>query len=288
MKVLVTGVKGQLGSLVVAHAPSDWDVTGVDQEELDLTRTNQIAAFVRSCEPHVVINCAAYTNVDAAESDEHTCWLVNADAAGAVAEGAAGAGARMIQVSTDYVFDGAATVPYPETAPISGLGVYGRSKAAGEIAVRQACDDATIVRTAWLYAPGPANFVATMLRLAGGGQTLRVVDDQVGQPTYADDLAQRLIEVVRADVPAGIYHGTNSGQTSWFGFAEEILRLWGYGNQIEAVSSDEFTRPAPRPGYSVLGHDAWSDVGLAPMRDWREALASAHRDHAGEFLVGRS
>lgn len=289
MKVLVSGAGGQLGESLIRRIPSQWEPIGVDRQQLELTATSTIADFVVDAAPDVVVNCAAYTNVDAAEADEQACWQVNAAAAGELARGAAAAGARMIQISTDYVFDGAADQPYPESTPVSGLGVYGRSKAAGESAVLQVTGGAAaIVRTAWLYAPGHNNFVATMLRIAQSGRPLTVVDDQVGQPTYAHDLAGRLVELIKLGVPSGIFHGTNSGLTSWFGFAREILDLWGFENPLEPVTSEQFVRPAPRPSYSVLGHDGWEQVGLPPMRDWRQALRQAHADHSEQFLNGLS
>lgn len=279
--VLVTGSSGQLGSRLLDLAPPHWRIAAPDSQALDLRDGAAIRSVVAEAGADVVLNCAAYTDVDGAQADEQTAWQVNADAPAVLAAACSRLGARLVHVSTDYVFDGHASSPYPEDATVSGLGVYGRSKAAGETEVLGA--GGTVVRTAWLYAPGPRNFVATMLRLAATGQPLRVVDDQIGQPTYADDLARQIIAMIEGDVPAGVYHGTNSGQTSWFGFAREILRVWGMQAVVEPVTSEEFPRPAPRPSYSVLGHDRWATVGLLPMRPWQDALASAHREHAWEF-----
>lgn len=279
---MVTGASGQLGGLLVASAPPDWQLITPTSADLDFRQPDQLTAFVRSRRPDVVINCAAYTDVDGAEADPDTAMAVNAVAATALADASGDIGTRLLHVSTDYVFDGTADAPYPEDAPISGLGAYGRSKAAGETGVLAA--GGTVVRTAWLYAPGHRNFVSTILRLAANGGPLRVVDDQLGQPTYAADLAERLIAMVQTSAPAGIYHGTNSGETSWFGFAQEIVRLWGIPVEVQAVTSDEFPRPAPRPAYSVLGHTAWACLGMTPMRDWRVALAEAHDHHRDGFL----
>lgn len=279
---MVTGASGQLGSQIVASVPAQWRIITPTSVDLNFLQPDRLSDFVRSNRPDVVINCAAYTDVDGAETAPETAMAVNATAATALATVGREVGARVVHVSTDYVFDGTADAPYPEDAPISGLGVYGRSKAAGEAGVLAA--GGTVVRTAWLYAPGHRNFVSTILRLAASGGPLRVVDDQLGQPTYAADLAERLIAMVQVGFPAGIYHGTNSGETSWFGFAEEIVRLWGIPVEVQPVTSDEFPRPAPRPAYSVLGHEAWAALGMTPMRDWRAALADAHGHHRDGFL----
>jgi dTDP-4-dehydrorhamnose reductase len=281
MKVLITGAAGQLGRSVRAAALPAWDVVPLDRADLDLTdrgRVDRLAAL----QPDVIVNCAAYTDVDRAEADERICWAVNAEAPERLAKVAAACGAALIQVSTDYVFDGTASSPYRDDAPVSGLGVYGRSKAAGEQAVREA--GGTVVRTAWLYAPGGRNFVSTILRLAAGPGPLRVVDDQIGQPTYAVDVADRIVALIERGSPSGVFHATNSGQTSWYGFAVEIVRLWGLGVTVDPVSSAAFPRPAPRPAYSVLDQQGWSRVGLAPLRPWQEALAAAHASSAAAFM----
>ncbi len=277
MRILVTGARGQLGSAFVDAAPDDWQLIPTDRSTLDLTDGPALRRFVADVAPDVIINCAAYTDVDGAQTDEATCWAVNAQ----VPEVLADSPARLIQVSTDYVFDGTATQPYSEDSPVSGLGVYGRSKAAGELAV---AGKAAVVRTAWLYGPSGSNFVKTILRAATAGKALKVVDDQVGQPTYAPDVAEQILAMIRAGVAPGVFHATNSGQTSWFGFARQIVKDWGIDAEIEPVGSEAFPRPAPRPRYSVLGHDAWAAIGLLPLRGWREALTAAHSDYGAEFL----
>ncbi len=277
MRILLTGARGQLGSAFIDAAPGDWQLIPTDRSTLDLTDSAALRRFVADTAPDVIVNCAAYTDVDGAQTDEATCWAVNAGVPEVLAESPA----RLIQVSTDYVFDGTATQPYPEDSPISGLGVYGRSKAAGELAV---AGRAVVVRTAWLYGSSGSNFVKTILRAASAGKALKVVDDQVGQPTYAPDVAEQIVALIRAEVPPSVYHATNSGQTSWFGFACQILKDWGIDAEIEPVGSEAFPRPAPRPRYSVLGHDAWAADGLHPLRGWQEALAAAHRDHGADFL----
>jgi dTDP-4-dehydrorhamnose reductase len=186
-----------------------------------------------------------------------------------------------VHVSTDYVFDGAATDPYAEDAPVSPRSAYGRTKAAGEWAVRAEAPDHLIVRTAWLYgARGPC-FPKTMARLAAERERLTVVDDQVGQPTWTRDLADLMVRLVDAGSPAGTYHGTSSGRTSWFGFTQRIVASAGLDTPVEPTTSEAFVRPAPRPAYSVLGHDALHAAGVAPIGDWAERWDAA----AGEVLA---
>lgn len=281
MKVVITGAAGQLGRTLRDVVPTSWDVVAVDRHELDLTDRAAVDA-VSDLRPDVIVNCAAFTDVDAAQTDERACWAVNADGPGNLARASVNSGAALIQVSTDYVFDGTAAAPYQEDTPTSGLGVYGRSKAAGERAVQEV--GGTIVRTAWLYAPGGRNFVSTILRLAAGGNPLRVVDDQIGQPTYAVDVAERIVALIDNGTPPGVFHATNSGQTSWYGFAEQILRLWDRDVAVEPVTSADFPRPAPRPAYSVLGQQRWAHIGLPPLRPWQEALADAHASSAAAFM----
>ena len=182
----------------------------------------------------------------------------------------------MVQVSTDYVFAGDATEPYAEDAPLAPRSAYGRTKAAGEWAVEAHCPESWIVRTAWLYGAGGGNFVKTMARLAGERETLAVVDDQRGQPTWTVDLADAIVRLVTEGAPFGVWHGTSSGETTWHGFTQEIFRLMGLDPaRVEPTTTDAFPRPAPRPAYSVLGHESWQMARLEPLPDWRESLAKA-------------
>lgn len=274
MKVLITGAGGMLGrdlrSAFAAHR-----VTALARAELDITDVEATASAVRGHD--LVVNAAADTRVDDAEADDRAAFAVNADGAGNLARAAARAGARMVQVSTDYVFDGHASAPYDETAPLHPASAYGRSKAAGERAVIAALpEDSYIVRTAWLYGAHGSNFARTMLRLARERETWTVVEDQVGQPTWTADLASKIVELVESQAPPGAYHGTSSGSTTWFGFARAVLELAGEDpERIRPTSSAAFARPAPRPAYSVLGHAAWSRAGLEPIRHWRSGLVSA-------------
>lgn len=279
MRVLVTGAAGQLGSELVSlfGARSGDSVLGVDLPEVDITSAASVAAVFSSFAPDVVVNCAAWTAVDAAEENEAAALRVNGDGPRVLARACRDAGAWLVQISTDYVFSGEASSPYAEDATPDPRSAYGRTKLAGEIAVQEELPDAHyIVRTAWLYGHQGSNFVKTMLRLEAERETIDVVDDQVGQPTYAGDLAAQIVALVDARPASGIFHGTNSGSVSWHGFTQEIFRLIGADPaRVIAVTSEQFVRPAPRPAYSVLGHERWADVGLAPMRDWRAAIAEA-------------
>ncbi|MFD4423037.1 dTDP-4-dehydrorhamnose reductase [Agromyces sp. NPDC058484] len=277
MRYLVTGASGMLGR-DLQTALEGREVTSLRRADLDVTDAAAVAAAVDGHD--VVINCAAYTKVDDAETHEDEAYGVNATGPANLAAASARHGARLVTISTDYVFDGNATTPYEEGRPLDPINAYGRTKAAGErLAVEQNPDATFIVRTAWLYGAHGPNFAKTMLKLAETKDTWSVVDDQVGQPTWTADLAAQIVTMLDADAPAGVYHGTNSGEASWFEFARAVLEEAGLDpNRITPTDSSAFVRPAPRPSYSVLGHDAWTAAGLAPMRDWREALAQAARD----------
>lgn len=274
MRYLITGASGMLGTDLQTVLAGQ-DVTALGRADLDVTDLDAVRAAVAGHD--VVINAAAYTKVDDAEGDEDAAYAVNATGAKNLAIAAREAGAKLIQVSTDYVFDGAATTPYAETAPRAPISAYGRTKAAGEeLAVAEHPTGTYIVRTAWLYGQHGPNFAATMLRLAGSHPTVSVVVDQLGQPTWTADLARQIVLLAESDAPAGAYHGTNSGQGSWFDFTRAIFSEAGLDpERVLPTDSTAFVRPAPRPSYSVLGHDGWAAVGLPEMRDWREALADA-------------
>ncbi|ROS53020.1 dTDP-4-dehydrorhamnose reductase [Frigoribacterium sp. PhB24] len=273
-KYLVTGARGMLGTDLL-EALFGRDVTVLGRADLDVTDRDAVLAAVQGHD--VVINAAAYTAVDAAESDEEAALAVNGTAAGLLAEATASVGAKLVQVSTDYVFDGDATEPYPEDAPIAPVSAYGRTKAEGERLALAANPAGTyVVRTAWLYGAHGGNFAKTMVKLAASHDTVKVVDDQLGQPTWTADLATQIVALLDSDAPAGVYHGTNSGSASWFEFAQAVFEEAGLdAARVEPTDSSSFVRPAPRPSYSVLGHDAWGRAGLVPMRPWREALAEA-------------
>ena len=276
---LITGAGGMLGHDLQAELAetgvASADVTALGHRDLDI---RDAAAVNEAVAGHdVVVNLAAFTRVDDAETEIEDATAVNATGAGNLAAASRETGARFIQLSTDYVFDGRATSPYAEDAAINPLSVYGRSKAEGErLALASHPEGTLVLRTAWLYGAHGDNFVAAMLRLAAAHPTVSVLTDQRGQPTWTVDLAKRIIDVVEADAPAGIYHATNSGEASRFEFAREIFALAGHDpERVIPAAGDSFVRPAPRPAYSVLGHDRWAAVGMSPMRPWQQALAAA-------------
>ncbi|MFE1883361.1 dTDP-4-dehydrorhamnose reductase [Streptomyces diastatochromogenes] len=279
---LITGATGMLGQDVVARLRRDGEkVVGLARDGLDITDAGAVHDAVDAHRPRIVVNCAAWTAVDDAEAREADALRVNGDGPGHLAEACAKTGARLVQVSTDYVFAGDASGPYREDAPTAPRSAYGRTKRAGERAVLAALPDAGyVVRTAWLYGAGGRNFVSTMIGLESVKDTVDVVHDQYGQPTWTVDLADRLVRLGQAALagtaPAGFYHGTSGGETTWFGLAQEIFRLLGADpGRVRPTTSTAFARPAPRPSYSVLGHDRWRRAGIEPIRPWREALEAA-------------
>ena len=273
MRWLVVGGKGMLGQELV-HALDGQRVLGVDREEIDIVDPVSVARVVRDVD--VVVNCAAYTAVDAAESDEPTAFAVNAVGPANLARTTRAIGARLVHISTDYVFAGDATTPYSAGAPLAPRSAYGRTKAAGEWAVRAEAPNHLIVRTAWLYGEHGPCFPKTILRVARQNGALDVVDDQVGQPTWTRDLADLVLRLVAAQAPAGTYHGTSSGRTSWYEFARSVVGAAGLDPElVRPTSSGASVRPAPRPAFSVLGHDALAEIGVAPIGPWDERWADA-------------
>ncbi|PXX68956.1 dTDP-4-dehydrorhamnose reductase [Nocardia tenerifensis] len=271
MRLVVTGAGGQLGRELIRLAP---DARAFGRRDLDITDPDAVAAILEPGD--AVLNCAAYTAVDQAESDEAAAFAGNETGPAVLAEACARVDARLIHVSTDYVFAGAHDRPYETTDPTGPTSVYGRSKLAGEQAVLRLAPRAHVVRTAWVYAGRGSDFVATMLRLERERDTVDVVDDQLGAPTYAADLAAALLELTdRPDAPR-LLHATNAGQASWFELARAVFE--GVGADPERVrpcDSSAFPRPARRPAYSVLSHRAWDGAGLTPLRPWRQALGDA-------------
>lgn len=275
-RYLITGAAGMLGA-DLRRALAGREVTALSRADLDVTDLDAVRAAVRGHD--AIINAAAYTKVDDAETNEELAYAVNATGTQNLAIAAAEAKAKLVTVSTDYVFRGDGTSPYEENAQRDPINAYGRTKAAGEELALAAHPDGTyIVRTAWLYGADGPNFAKTMVRLAGSHETLSVVADQLGQPTWTGDLAERIVSLLDSDAPAGIYHGTNSGEATWFEFAKAVFSEAGLNpDRVTPTDSAQFVRPAPRPSYSVLGHSAWQAAGLSPMRDWKEALADASR-----------
>jgi dTDP-4-dehydrorhamnose reductase len=271
MRWLITGAGGMLGHdlCAVLAAAGETEVVAAGRPDLDITDPAAVRAAVDGTD--VVVNAAAWTNVDGAETDEQTASTVNGYAVRNLAEAA---GKRLIQVSTDYVFDGGARAPYAEEAPTAPINAYGRGKAIGEQAALAA--GGSVVRTAWLYGEHGPNFVRTMLRLAATRDTVDVVDDQVGPPTWSRALAGQIVALARSGAEPGVYHGTASGSTTWFGLARAVFEEAGLDPaRVRPTTSDRFVRPAPRPAYSVLGHGRWAGTGVSPLPGWRPMLAEA-------------
>lgn len=276
LNILVTGANGQLGNemrLLGASSKNNYIFT--DVTELNITDKAAISAMVKEHRIQVIINCAAYTNVDKAEDDEATADLLNHTAARYLAEAAKEADAVLIHVSTDYVFHGDKNVPYTEDEPTSPLGVYGRTKLAGEQAIQQSGCRYLIFRTAWLYSSFGNNFVKTMRRLTSERDTLNVVFDQVGSPTFAGDLARAIFEVVEKEAyvgTEGIYHYSNEGVCSWYDFAVEISNLSHTRCDIRPCHSDEFPSKVTRPSYSVLDKTKLKKTFGIVVPHWKESL----------------
>ncbi|GHG51833.1 dTDP-4-dehydrorhamnose reductase [Streptomyces griseocarneus] len=294
---LVAGADGMLGRELTARlALQGIAVTALGRAALDVTDPASARAAVARHRPAVVVNCAAWTAVDAAESHPAQAMEVNGAGPAHLAHACRRSGARLLQLSTDYVFAGLADRPYREDDPPGPRTVYGMTKLAGERAVLGILPETGyVVRTAWLYGAGGRNFVSTMIRLAAGRDTVPVVDDQHGQPTWTADLADRLVALgtaaLRDTAPAGVYHATNTGGTTWYALARETFRLLGADpDRIRPTSSGALDRPAPRPGFSLLDQRRWQEAGMGPLREWREALAEAFpalRDAAGRAEQGR-
>ncbi|MGW4638101.1 dTDP-4-dehydrorhamnose reductase [Sphaerisporangium sp. NPDC004334] len=279
-RLLVTGAKGMLGGAVVAEAERASEapeVLACGRDLLDLRYPDGVRQLLREERPDVVVNCAGWTAVDDAETHEIDALVVNGSGVRALALGCEEIGARLLHISTDYVFDGTARTPYPEDAPTRPINAYGRGKLAGEAVVLGLLPrTGYVVRTGWLYGAGGRNFVQTMIALERSRDTVNVVDDQRGQPTWTGDLAARLLSLARSDAPPGVYHGTSGGQTTWFGLAREVFTLLGADpSRVRPVSSAAFPSPTARPAYSVLGHGRWAVAGMRPLRHWREALHDA-------------
>ena len=266
MRILVCGASGMLGHRVVDVARErGHDATGTDLPELDLTDEDAVRRFVADRAPEVIVNCAAYTNVDDAERNEELATRVNGAAAGNVAR----AGVPVVHVSTDYVFAGDATSPYLESHAPDPRTAYGRSKLEGERQVQAAGPSHAVVRTAWLFGAGGPNFVDTMLRLGTDRDEVKVVFDQVGSPTWTGHLAPALVEIAERRL-TGVVHATGGGACSWFELAIEAMRLASLDCRVEACTTEEFPRPAPRPAFSVLETER-DDAPRLP--DWHEGVA---------------
>ncbi|POX48350.1 dTDP-4-dehydrorhamnose reductase [Streptomyces sp. Ru71] len=279
-RVLITGAAGMLGrDLTKVLGGRGLHVNAVTRHGLDITDADAVRSAVAGHD--VVVNAAAWTDVDGAEADEAAATRINGEGPRVLAEACAESGAVLIQVSTDYVFPGDATEPYRHDAPTAPVNAYGRSKLAGEQAVTSLLPErGYVVRTAWLYGEHGRNFVATMLNLAAQRDTVDVVDDQRGQPTWTVALARQIADLAEAALagraPAGVYHGTASGTGTWFDLARAAYELTGLDpERVRPTTSEKFVRPARRPSYSVLAHERWAEAGVAVQPHWREQLEEA-------------
>lgn len=276
-KVIVTGCNGQLGVAInrLYEGSTDVELVNTDVEQLDITDVDEVLKTVREVKPYAIVNCAAHTNVNACETDVDNAYRINAIGPRNLAVAAAETGAKLVQVSTDYVFSGKADRPYLEFDRTDPQGVYGASKLAGENFVRDLGNRYFIIRTAWLYGEGK-NFVKTMLRLSETMDTVRVVRDQIGSPTSASELAKAIAYLLPTD-NYGIFHGTCEGFCSWADFTEEIFRLAGKKTKVEAISTQEYEKDnpssAPRPAYSVLEKYMFKLTTDFRFADWHDAIA---------------
>ena len=276
MKWLIVGANGQFGRAMQAQlTQGQVDFLALNRLQLDITNQNQIIDVLKESKPGVVVNAAAWTRVDDAEGEESQARLVNAYGPGLLANACSIIDSKYIHLSTDYVFSGISSAPFDETDELLPQTAYGRTKAEGERMVFETYPRGSyIVRTAWLYSPWGQNFVKTMVRIAlRESRVVEVVNDQIGQPTSAPDLARQIHQLIEKGGAPGIYHGTNSGRATWFEFAREIFLLsTADPERVIPVGSSEVVRPAKRPSFSVLGHAGWAREGMQPMRDWHEAL----------------
>ena len=272
---LILGANGQLGkSLQTVLTTDDISFTAVDRQTLDITDRDACIKLFNSLSPEVVVNCAAWTAVDLAEDNEAGAFRINCDATRDIAIASREVNAINVHVSTDYVFSGVADTPYDVDSPTAPVSVYGKSKLCGEVAVAEEYPERSyIVRTAWLYSPHGGNFVKTMIRKARSASAVRVVSDQLGQPTLAADLAQHIVDLVTTQAPFGIFHGTNSGVASWYDLTVEIYTQLGVDTSlVSPVPTSEYPTKAVRPQYSVLDHAHTIDCGMAEMQNWKTAL----------------
>ena len=291
LRLLVTGARGGLGSdLIRAAAAAGVPATGLGSADLDISDAVAVEQVVARFavgvgnDRAVLINAAAYTAVDAAESDADAAFAVNAGGPENLARAAALHGLGLIHVSTDYVFPGNDTTPYEVNDPTGPRSVYGATKLAGEVAVQAAHPGAHVVRTAWVYGATGSNFVKTMAALESSRETVSVVDDQRGSPTWSADLAAGLLELAGSGVAGGVLHATGAGETTWCGLAKAVFEEVGADPaRVLPTTTEAFPRPAPRPAYSVLSGRAWEQAGLAPLRKWRAALAAAFAEHRAEL-----
>lgn len=277
MKILVTGARGQLGrDVVTACGQAGYEVLGCDRETLDITNASNCRQTIQQFLPDVIIHCAAYTAVDQAETDIDGAYLVNSVGTRNIAVEAEKVGAKLIFISTDYVFDGHGTCPYHEYDNTDPKSIYGKSKRAGEMLVESLSSKFFIVRTSWVFGIHGTNFVKTMLKLGSERSQLKVVSDQVGSPTFTEDLADFLLKLIVTE-NYGIYHASNTGTCSWYDFAKAIFEQFNVNVEVLPCSTEEFPRPAPRPSYSVMEQISIRTNGFEELPSWRDALTRFQR-----------
>lgn len=274
-KILVTGSKGQLGNelQIAAKAFSQFELVFTDVNELDICNLAAIEQFVENAGFDAIVNCAAYTAVDKAETDEDLCYKINRDAVQNLAQIAQSNGLKLIHVSTDYVFDGTQHTPYVETDRVCPVSVYGKSKLAGEEMAFKYCEQVALIRTSWLYSAFGNNFVKTMIRLGQERESLNVIFDQVGTPTYAADLAKAILQILNAEVfVSGVYHFSNEGVCSWYDFAKKIHQLAGVRCKVSPIETKDYPTAATRPHYSVLNKSKIKSTYHIDVPHWEESL----------------
>lgn len=271
MKVLLTGAKGMLARAILNKRPPSWDLKAVDIDELDITDRAAVHETVLKFKPHLIINCAAFTRVDECEEKKDLAFAVNGTGVGHLAEAAYQVGAGLVHFSTDYIFDGTKRFPYEEEDPACPISVYGASKWEGECLVRKYLQAYLIVRTQWLYGEGGTHFVKTILNLAKKMAVLKVVDDQIGSPTWTEDLSRATLALIERGA-TGVYHLANSGQCSWYTFASKIVQEAGLPVKVIPCATAEFPRPARRPTYSVLSTSKATATLGKSLPTWESAL----------------
>ncbi len=266
MKVLILGAKGMLGTDLM-NSFSDKEVVGLSKDDVDITDAERLKEKISSLSPDIVINAAAYTDVDGCETNKEIAMKVNGESVGYLAKICKEVGAVLIHISTDYVFNGESDEGYKEDSDVGPMSVYGESKLVGETVLKENMDKYYLIRTSWLFGLNGKNFVETIMRLGGEKEELRIVNDQVGSPTFTLDLAHQIRWIIDNKCDFGVYHVTNSEYCSWFEFAKEIIAKTNLNTRVIPVKSDEFPRPAKRPKYSIL-----INTKLSPLRTWKDAL----------------
>ncbi|MEQ9859654.1 dTDP-4-dehydrorhamnose reductase [Pectobacterium cacticida] len=278
MKILLTGANGQLGRCFQDRLPAEWKILATDSDKLDITDITQVEQTVSQFQPDAIVNAAAYTAVDKAESEPELAARINVNGPANLATVAHKHNIRLIHVSTDYVFDGKATQPYTETSPTNPLSVYGKTKLAGEQAVVEAAPNSIIVRTAWVFSEYGNNFVKTMLRLAQERETLSIVNDQRGCPTYAGDLAQAIIMLLQIKAKSGLYHYCGDKEVSWYEFAEVIFKIAAQKTTVakipalKPITTEQYPTPAHRPTFSTLSCEKIKELGIN-LSCWENRVA---------------